>query len=247
MLRIERHPYSREITLKMHKRSSGFGSRDLWIGLGIALVLHLGAILLFRFPIINLKDLGVPAHVVVEAYTSGNQMPGTRADWTPHPNLRLLPEELLAPRSALPPLSAWKPASISKEALVHQLTEMPHFWGLERLTTIAKPPASPLPSIPPSMAIKVSGPLAEYPFELLNTPAIEPQSGNRYSFDVRVDNHTGRICCFSSIYSDEDLDPAINSLAEKILTQLYFKLGNRPTLVPGFIEVSFSASQENML
>lgn len=245
MLRVERHPHSREISLKMRKSPTDFGSRDLWIGLAIALTLHLAAILLFRFPIVNLKSLSNPAQVVVETITPMNQLPGIRADWTPHPSLRLLPEELLAPRSAQPPLPGWKPLPISEDTLAHKPNQLPSFAAIEQLVAIARPTPLRYPSTAFTMNIRVSGPLAEIPFNLIAPLMVEPQPRQHYSFEVRVDNQTGRICCFNPTETEEDLEHSVNVLGEKILAQMHFKTRNRPSLTPGLVEITFNGGQED--
>ncbi len=243
MLRLKKDPRSREITISIRKKSSWFKSRDLWIGFAIAISIHLTAIVLFRFPILNFKNLSRAAPAVVEAILPID--PSTSANWSPLAVTYLLPPQLLAPRSVLPQLPEWPVESKTYIALREPQVSSMLFYQIEKLDMVAKPAFETNQLTGVKMEIRISGPLSELEYTVKDVTISHPPDCC-FHYEVRLDPTSGHICWYQQLESDQDKRDPGHKLIKEAMKNIQFVNIASYTLVPGQIEIAFVRAEGNL-
>lgn len=235
MLRIQRQTGTREITLVMHKREARWASRDMWIALSIALTLHLGALVLFRFPILKLSYLNAPKTILVDAEPNSGLT--TTADWIAHGTAQLLPDSLLPSLTSIPRQPQW-----DLTATAYPMSDIPiqaSFRRLENLTALAVEMPEMAAPKKTQMQLVVSGPVAQ---QLLRSNASLPRMDTKcpecsLRYDVRVDGLVGKVCWYNLLSeAPQDLAKA----SEQAILELRFERNPRKYMTSGIIEVHFA-------
>jgi hypothetical protein len=214
-------------------------SRDLGIALAIAMGIHFGSLILFRFPELKTRQLTTLDASWVERVGPSDPSLATHATWSPRPQKPLLTADELLTLSTTPHLPSWTPSLSPATTLSRSPEEdLPSFAHLEQSlftkTTSQQEHASKL-------AIHVSGPLASYPYSNDSTTLAQQTlalPACLLRFSVRVDPDTRRVAWFTLVHGEPDALPEHLALADSVLHNMRFTCATCG-LVSGEVELSF--------
>lgn len=219
-------------------------SRDLAIALAVAVGIHIGSLLLFRFPELKVRQLSSVDASWVERVGPIDPAIAAQAAWTPRSQRPLLSAEELLPRSAAPYLPSWTPnAALAQSSFSPSTLVIPSFAQVEQrlLEQTRQPDAAS--SQRSRLSVSISGPLASYNYQV-NTPAEKVSLPPcKLLYDVRVDPSSHAITWFTLVKSEPETLPQHIRLAEEVLQRLRFSC---PTcgLIPGEVELHFKSQSE---
>lgn len=221
MLRLEKGSKKLDITLRQRER---IFTRPLLQALGIALGIHLAALVLFpialtRFSGSQQIHLPVSVAAILPALSDVS--------------IEIAEEEiparyLSAPKSRLPPLPAPSSLQLAMPEF-HPSQEQHDFLDdfLDHQTHFAEP-----------LILRISGPLALRK-RLLTTPKTLPiPHSGRVVFHVQLENRSGKI--FWLDRKEAHPDEKLNQIAERLIQELLFEPVREAFVTEGEVEIIFS-------
>lgn len=225
MLQIEEGPRRGEYALTLRQRIPLWSDRTFLVALGVAALLHLAALGLFRVPAAALIP---PERAIAPAFAIAELTHGPDSS----AKALLVPEKrpwahLHPPRSAPPPLP-----SVQLTTALIASTEQ----------SLAPPPLPPLAPVTAHITYTLSGPLAE---EQLLTPPPKGLSGlsnvdQNYRFRVQFDARQGRMLHVAAMETSSD--QAARKRVESLVWSLRLQpRAHSPALIVGEVEVSVHA------
>lgn len=233
MLRLEKTSHTSHIVIRMRERERFF-EPPLLKALAIALILHIGALILFHVTPFSFTTAFTfpPVHVQFDSLVKEK---GVSTFISP----RIEEEEIAPPPISLIPLLDW--ISFSQESiLAPSITFDPQDLKSleERVWPKWEEPLS-LNLEEPRIQLTISGDLAELPLiasdPLLNQmqPISSHNSPVYVTYQVQLDEKTGELFWYERVVSSKE--PAVDQLTEKILLNLRFAPPQHQEIVTGTV------------
>jgi len=224
MLKLERSSKNDRQVSVIVRNQEHWLTQPLQIGLAIAIAFHLlfftlFQIVPFQFPANSFVFPPVTIEVPANSHTS----------------MAALTEKVQEIVSELPP----RPATVPPLPNSPQFTrvyprEAPQVQPTDAFTQIEEEVYTPTwkqKSAGPSLRWIVSGPLADRP--LLHSPTVHPKVETHATYQVMVDNRTGKIFWFNSI------DTPSNAATSQWLSAFQFATDQDAFVTEGFLEIHF--------
>lgn len=226
-----------------------FFDRSFFVAFGIASLLHLMALLLFRVHSIPIDNGTARVSSMIDIDLGAPSLPKASVSFL-DTKQEFLNSLIAAPKPVFPTAIPWvvNLAGQEWEYCLDRLPTDPSFEQLERLPYSLSPFPFGFQRRYPSISVHVAGAAAgltcekqEEVWRIYSLPQITEPS--LFSYHIRIDNSSGRIFWFERLHSSSAMSE-LEKVAEEILHQMRFipqRQMGAPLVTSGVVEIGFGA------